>query len=132
MFVVYLPPMRGKVAGWLRSTTWTTYEDRAQRFATEADAQAGIERARKFHLKTVMKAAQIKPIVMAEIFNRVWRAWYEAPVLRAADAPSIMLYEFDAKATEDQDGDVHVTTFSDGSKFHNDAATGETRWEVAP
>jgi hypothetical protein len=59
MFLVYLPPMRGKLAGWLRSTVFTTYQDRATRYATEADAKAAIERAAKFHLKSQIKATRI-------------------------------------------------------------------------
>ena len=38
----------------------------------------------------------------------------------------VIYYDFDPKATEDQDGDVAIITFSDGSKWYNDAATGET------
>jgi hypothetical protein len=61
MYLVYLPPMRGKLAGWLRSTVFTTYQDRATRYATEADAKAAIERAAKFHLKSQIKATRIVP-----------------------------------------------------------------------
>jgi hypothetical protein len=45
---------------------------------------------------------------------------------KCAREDEVLYYEFDPKATEDQDGDVHITTFSDGSKFYNDAATAKT------
>jgi len=38
----------------------------------------------------------------------------------------VLYYDFDPKATEDQDGDVGIITFADGSKWFNDAATGRT------
>jgi hypothetical protein len=59
MFVVYLPPLNGKLAGWLRNTIWTTYADRASTFATREDAEAAMAKAAQFHLKRVMKAARI-------------------------------------------------------------------------
>ena len=59
MYLVYLPAMRGKVEGWLRSTIFTAYQDRATRYATEADARAAIDKAAKFHLKSQMKATRI-------------------------------------------------------------------------
>jgi hypothetical protein len=62
MFQVYLPPMNGKLAAWLKGTIWTTYQDTARTFATREDAQAAIEKARKFHLARVMKAARIVPV----------------------------------------------------------------------
>ena len=61
MYLVYLPAMRGKVEGWLRSTVFTTYQDRATRYETEDAARAAIAKAAKFHLKTQIKATRIVP-----------------------------------------------------------------------
>jgi len=58
-FQVYLPPMNGKIAGWLRGTIWTSDPTRANTFATREDAEAAMAKAAQFHLKRVMKAARI-------------------------------------------------------------------------
>ena len=45
---------------------------------------------------------------------------------KCSQEDEVLYFDFDPKATEDQDGDVGIITFSDGSKWFNDAATGET------
>lgn len=66
MYLVYLPAMRGKVEGWLRSTIFTTYQDRATRYETEDAARAAITKAAKFHMKSQIKATRIIPAPAAE------------------------------------------------------------------
>lgn len=44
---------------FLRSTIWTADKARATVFATESDAKAGLEKARKFMKATQYKAARI-------------------------------------------------------------------------
>jgi hypothetical protein len=61
-YVVYLPPMNGKLAGWVKGTIFTTYEETATRFATEEAAGAALAKMRQFHLARTIKACRIMSV----------------------------------------------------------------------
>ena len=46
--------------------------------------------------------------------------------VKCADDGEVLYFDFDPKAVEDQEGDVGIITFSDGSRWFNDAASGNT------
>jgi hypothetical protein len=47
-----------------------------------------------------------------------------------AASGNYLIYEFDSRAMESQVGDIHITTFSDGSHMLNNAATGTTTFAI--
>lgn len=48
-------------AYWLNGTIWTSDKDRAQKFASRSNAEAALDKARKFMKPALFKAARIFP-----------------------------------------------------------------------
>lgn len=58
MFVVRTGD-RPEVHWWLRGTAWTGTAERATRFASKSEAQAALDKARKFMRPSAFKASRI-------------------------------------------------------------------------
>jgi len=59
-YIVTTPANDGSIPYFLKGTIWTSFKDTARRFDTVEEAQAALDRAKKFNAKAARKAKIIE------------------------------------------------------------------------